>query len=77
MRVFTVSFNIKEMIEKSKLMLRVGEKQEYCRLAYTECSFDTKKTLNVRKEDIMSDSQGGFVEWVEDESTDEGLNQEI
>lgn len=75
--IFNVSFNLKKMIDASGLMSKVAKKQEIYRLDEREYMFDINTLLKITKENIMSDSEGGFEEWEEDDSKDEGLNPEV
>ena len=75
--IFNVSFNLKKMIDASGLMSKVAKKQEIYRLDEREYVFDINTLLKITKENIMSDSEGGFEEWEEDDSKDEGLNPEV
>ena len=65
------------MIDASGLMSKVAKKQEIYRLDEREYMFDINTLLKITKENIMSDSEGGFEEWEEDDSKDEGLNPEV
>lgn len=77
-RVFNAAFNMKDMIENADLMTKIGSDSQRYELNASSCDFTISNTINVTKEMVKSDMEGGFDEWdKEDCSGDEGLNQEI
>ena len=77
-RVFNAAFNMKSMIENAGLMMKVEDNSQRYELMASSYDFAISNTINVTKEMVKSDMEGGFDEWdKEDCSGDEGLNQEI
>lgn len=88
-RIFHASINIKEEIDKADIMMQTEDKASY-RFSDTENvdadgnpvhirEFDivVGQKLSVTKEMVLTGSDQGFEEWVENDNSGEGLNPEI
>lgn len=76
-RMFNVMVNMKNLIEEKAIMRSVDGKWENMKLTTTESLFYIKNRLTITRDHVLSETAGGFDEWVPDDSDDEGLNPEV
>lgn len=77
LRVFNVTFNLKDMIDEMQILERVSSKELFYRLRKFDCTFAMSNILNVTRDAVLSEAEGGLDVWIESDGTENGLNPEI